>query len=471
MIAQRADAAYFGYGRTASVADAAPLYRAAAAKGEYRSLLMLAWIAHLGSERAADKQLAENYLRRAASTGWAEGVALYGNFLVEGRLGESRKSEGIPFLRQAATQGSSAGEIGLARALVSGAGGEKNPGQGINMLLALSEKGNSEADYVLGQFYRGDGGFDRQRDRAIFFLKKAAGQEHAAAWRSLHQEYMRPEATQDERAMRFIALERASDLGDSDAANDLGIQWENGTMNWKSPQKALYFYEKAAKKGNGAGAYNVGRFYQYGIEVPRDTVVAERYYKQAAGNGYQLAKTALAQMKSPAAPARQVAANASTQASTSALARPNARGAPTARQIRDALVYEQTYGRVTVADSMGLGTRQADYDAGISRTTFFGITVVQSYDVANPSCILAEKGKFTCRYDLKLVAAGFPYNGPGSHTFEMQGGRWRSPTYLKAIVDAGNRSAAGANNGRNCTVQGFGTAEGASLKDQNGLSC
>jgi hypothetical protein len=120
---------------------------------------------------------------------------------------------------------------------------------------------------------------------------------------------------------------------------------------------------------------------------------------------------------------------------------------------------------------LGLATREADYEAGISRVTVFGLTVEQSFVVANPTCTASGKGKYSCRYDLKMSAMGFPYVGPGSHTFELRNGIWRSPTYLEAIIEAGNRSAAGANNGKNCTVQGFGTAEGASIRDQNGLPC
>lgn len=172
------------------------------------------------------------------------------------------------------------------------------------------------------------------------------------------------------------------------------------------------------------------------------------------------------------------AQQASRTASTAALAQAprsakGARGAgPTARQIRDALVYEQTYGRVTVGDAMGLAERSADYEAGISRMKSFGITFEVSFSVENPQCRSAGSGRFNCEYALSMNnSLGIPYAGRGAHTFELRDGIWRSPTYLAAIIEAGNRSAAGANNGRNCTVQGFGTPEGASIRDQNGLPC
>lgn len=179
-------------------------------------------------------------------------------------------------------------------------------------------------------------------------------------------------------------------------------------------------------------------------------------------------ETALAAAKPKAMPVPATPKPAVTAATRPAAAQS---GAPSARQIRDALVYEHHAGRVTVGDALGLAQRSVDYERGISRVTTFGITADVSYAVANPKCTPAGNRRYNCKYDLQMVMMGFPYNGPGSHTFEVRDGIWRSPTYLKALVDAGNRSAAGANNGRFCTVQGFGTAEGPAIRDQNGLYC
>ncbi len=146
-------------------------------------------------------------------------------------------------------------------------------------------------------------------------------------------------------------------------------------------------------------------------------------------------------------------------------------GAPTARQMRDALVYEQSFGRVTVGDAAGLVQREVDYANGISRAITFGITYEVQFDVSNPNCTQLKSRQYSCKFQLKMAMMGLPYIGPGSHTFELRDGIWRSPTYLQALIDGANRSAASGSNTRNCTVQGFGTAEGASIRDQNGLAC
>lgn len=234
--------------------------------------------------------------------------------------------------------------------------------------------------------------------------------------------------------------------------------------------------ERLADYGSSAGLMlalrNIGATDLLPSAEARMLALADNEVRQREAAARQAAQAEARRRQANAVQQSRRTAATGTPAKAPAPAARTRGAAPTARQIRDALVYEHTYGRVTVGDAMGLAERSADYEAGVSRMTSFGIPFEMSFTVDSPQCRSAGNGRFNCEYALGMNnSLGIPYSGRGAHTFELRDGIWRSPTYLAAIIEAGNRSAAGANNGRNCTVQGFGTPEGASLRDQNGLSC
>jgi hypothetical protein len=232
----------------------------------------------------------------------------------------------------------------------------------------------------------------------------------------------------------------------------------------------LQLYRRSA--GLTAALANIGASDVFASADARVQALANAETRRREAAARQSAQAQARQRQADAARQTARAAPTVTSRSTSGAPAGTRGGAPSARQIRDALVYENTFGRVTVADAMGIGQRSADYDAGISSVTILGVTFDVTFAVDSPQCRAAGRGQFSCSYALNINnSLGLPFSGRGSHTFEVRDGIWRSPTYLAAIIESGNRSAASANNGRNCTLQGFGTPEGASIRDQNGTPC
>lgn len=216
----------------------------------------------------------------------------------------------------------------------------------------------------------------------------------------------------------------------------------------------------AALEGSGAAGVLASADSRVTALAAKETQERDAAARRAAQAEARLRQAAAAQQ-----PARKAPAPASRPAASAP------RGAPSARQIRDALVYENTYGRVTVGAAMGLAESSADYDAGVSRVKTLGVTFEVSYTVDNPQCRSVGRGKYRCTFVFGMNnSLGIPFSGPGAHTFELRDGIWRSPTYLAALIEGGDRAATN-NNDRFCTVQGFGTPEGASIRDQNGLPC
>lgn len=64
----------------------------------------------------------------------------------------------------------------------------------------------------------------------------------------------------------------------------------------RDPMQALYWYKKAADKGNAEAQNEVGYFYNTGLGVQRDPVEAAKWFTRAAGGGSQQGKLNLAVM-------------------------------------------------------------------------------------------------------------------------------------------------------------------------------
>lgn len=75
---------------------------------------------------------------------------------------------------------------------------------------------------------------------------------------------------------------------------EIGEQYEKGQGREKDPQKAFYYYEKAAKTGDPTGLNKMGNMYSLGIGCTRNPATAFYYYKQSAEKGNMYAQYNLA---------------------------------------------------------------------------------------------------------------------------------------------------------------------------------
>ena len=65
-------------------------------------------------------------------------------------------------------------------------------------------------------------------------------------------------------------IEKAAQMGYSDAQNHLGVDYERGEGVPKDAQKAAYWYQKAADQNNPKALWNLGKLYKDGKGVPKD---------------------------------------------------------------------------------------------------------------------------------------------------------------------------------------------------------
>lgn len=344
------------------------------------------------------------------------------------------------------------------------------------------EKAAADPFSALGQLYLGDFLFYGRAGRTYDF---AAARQH---WGKAAE--LRPNWNLADRfAMVDEAVAEDRTTTTPQAMVEIAQEYEHGygrrPMDWG---KARRWYQRAIDAGSTdrKAMEALASFYELDGS-PSKAAMLNR--KLATGNDEiathareRLAKYDAAMSKSRIAEASQGAAKPVTSAAPAvakAVPAPTSpgratvgpAGSPTARHIRDALVYEAAYGTTTGADMLGLVQRKADYEAGVARIVSLGLTMDRSFAVANPTCTALGKGRFSCRYDLHMVTMGFPYTGTGSQQFERRDGIWRSPTFQNALIKGSQMSGRQPDPDRQCMVRGFGTAEGASYSDKNGLAC
>jgi uncharacterized protein len=92
-------------------------------------------------------------------------------------------------------------------------------------------------------------------------------------------------------------LQKAADSGDPAAQEAYGEMLQTGDEGVpKNVLRALELFEKAAKAGNAAASFRLGKTYEDGQDVPRDAAKAMEYYKIAAAHGVAAAQYNLGAM-------------------------------------------------------------------------------------------------------------------------------------------------------------------------------
>ena len=88
---------------------------------------------------------------------------------------------------------------------------------------------------------------------------------------------------------------KSADQGNARAQHSLGFMYHHGQGVSQDDAEAVRWYRKSVEQGYPKAQYNLGYMYYYGYGgVPRDRVEAVRLFQQAAAQGDQYAKRALA---------------------------------------------------------------------------------------------------------------------------------------------------------------------------------
>ena len=161
-----------------------------------------------------------------------------------------------------------------------------------NELLPLAEDGNTDAMYRLGEIYfYGENGAEIDYDKSLYWMNKAADEEHYDALKFLMFMY-NVEATPYEfdfaKSVEFAERVLEQNPEDSDAMFTIGYCYSVGGYGIEVDyEEAVKWYTKAAELGEPDAMYNLALcyYYGYGVEVDQEKFdMWMQAYEEATGN-------------------------------------------------------------------------------------------------------------------------------------------------------------------------------------------
>lgn len=155
----------------------------------------------------------------------------------------------------------------------------------VNTVVIKAQKGEREAQYLLALVY--DRGQLLRRDSATaqIWMAKSADQGYVPAELDMGLFYLHePKDAMPigdyGRAERWLRL--AASQGDADAQFWLGIEYGRGAFGLTDYHEALRWLNESAEQGLPNAQYGLGQMYELGEGVPRNDIVAGKWFKAAA---------------------------------------------------------------------------------------------------------------------------------------------------------------------------------------------
>ncbi len=161
-----------------------------------------------------------------------------------------------------------------------------------NDLLPLAEDGNADAMYRLGEIYfYGENGAEIDYDKSLYWMNKAADEEHYDALKFLMFMY-NVEASPYEfdfaKSVEFAERVLEQNPEDSNAMFTIGYCYSVGGYDIEvNYEEAVKWYTKAAELGEPDAMYNLALcyYYGYGVEVDQEKFdMWMQAYEEATGN-------------------------------------------------------------------------------------------------------------------------------------------------------------------------------------------
>jgi len=167
--------------------------------------------------------------------------------------------------------------------------------QAVELAKPLAEQGNADAIYLLGFANESGQGVEASKEKALEYYRKAAALKHKDAIYRLSFILLASDK-EEERDQARQALETAAKEDPTVAARILGEAYLRGRLSpAPDPDKAVFWWKKAADAGDVASVLLVARFYegQFGFPELKDPKEAIANYTKAAGLGDAGAMAAL----------------------------------------------------------------------------------------------------------------------------------------------------------------------------------
>jgi len=221
------------------------------------------------------------WYRRAADSGHADAAAAIAEHVISGKGIKKNVAQGVEMLRQAAGMGSVDAMLSLAHREDS-----------IDWYRKAADAGSAEGDYEVAQRLIAK----EDREGAEPYLRRAAEQGYQNA-KSLLEDWIEDKTTH---RSEYEALSKLADQGDIQAMIQLAQMDERGESPYQDPERAWYWYQMAADKGDGKASYITGKHL---LDVPGGAQHGRDYLQFAAEKGNKDAKKLLKSLPKEEEPA------------------------------------------------------------------------------------------------------------------------------------------------------------------------
>ncbi|PKC61342.1 kinase-like protein [Rhizophagus irregularis] len=165
----------------------------------------------------------------------------------------------------------------------NGEGTGKDLKQAFYWYSKAAENGCEIAQYNLGRFYQGGKGVEKDEYKVFEYYKKSAEQEYLDAIYMLGYCYDKGIGTKINKLEAFELYKTAAEKGLDNAQNSLAALYIRFKKDLKN---AIYWFQKAAEKGNAIAYDNLGIIYELGICNDKNEFKAFELYKKSAEKGY-----------------------------------------------------------------------------------------------------------------------------------------------------------------------------------------
>lgn len=200
---------------------------------------------------ARDRKKAAQWYEFAATSNNREAQFIYGNMLLQGEIVEENKAAGEDYLRKAAQSGHTRAQFNLAQIITA----RRPTWSGFKTALPWYEKaaeaGLADAQYAMANIYAEARGVPVNDDKK------------ARDW-----------------------LSKSAKSGYDTAQVELGIWLANGRGGEKNEKRALFWFGRAAAKGNVIAQNRLARMYSFGVGTNVDDVKAGAWHVMARRAGF-----------------------------------------------------------------------------------------------------------------------------------------------------------------------------------------
>ncbi len=171
----------------------------------------------------------------------------------------------------------------------------ETPNMDLAPIKVSADKNNPQAQYELGMRHLNGEGIEKNKDKAIEHITRAAILGHEQAYKQLEKllEYESDDVPIEylslkDSDLRMLAEEKNDRYAQSMMGDRYGQNIFDGT--WKAPKKAFYWYKKSAEQGFAKAQRKLSNCYLLGMGTPKDTKEAVKWMQKAVEQNSSMAQ-------------------------------------------------------------------------------------------------------------------------------------------------------------------------------------